>query len=182
METCPLYQADLKIGDLVRLCLGESHGESHFVVGYLKYSVRNHWLSPGNLGLILSQIDPYQNHNVREHLQGAKSRILGFSEGVLSLSVNKHASVGVLQSGSESPDQKERKDKVEQRNFPLTGVDIGDIVLLCDKDLQVAGHIHELGRNHLVLGYRFPEEALIWLRRYDLSKFRNYENLSSKLR
>ncbi len=182
METSPLYQAKLEIGDLIRLSLGEPEGESHFAVGYLRYPVKNNWLNPGHLNLILSQIDPFHNSNVRKHLQGRVSRYLSLvSEGILSLSVNGLAQASVLRSGIEPYKDMQRKVD-DPRYFPLTGVNIGDIVLLSDRELQVAGQVHEIGRNHLLLGYRFPDEEPIWLRKYDLSRFSNYQNLSSELK
>lgn len=172
METSPLYRIHdkLKVGDLIVI----SPGTDQSTVGYLKSPVRNFWLNPGNLGFVLSQTDPYQEGNVRDYLLGIRSKLLG--RGVLAQNVSKNLEVQVLQSETERP------NKDEQKEFPLTGVNIGDIVLLSAENLRVAGQVHEMGRNQVLLGYRFPEEAPIWMRRYDLSKFRNYENLSAKLR
>ncbi len=172
MKTSPLYQAqaELKIGDLIVL----SPGTDQSTVGYLKSPVRNFWLNPGNLGFVLSQTDPYQEGKVRNYLSGIRSKLLG--GGVLAQNVSKNLEVQILQSEIERP------NKDGQKKFPLTGVDLGDIILLSDRDLQVAGQVHEMGRNQVLLGYRFPEEAPIWLRRYDLSKFKHYQNLSSRLR
>lgn len=172
METSPLYQLQTKLerGDLIVL----SPGTNQPTVGYLKSPITDHWLNPGNLKFILSQTDPNSEGNIRDYLSGIRSKILG--SGVLVQKVSKNQEAQVLQSGAERPNQDERKE------FPLTGVDLGDIVLLSAENLQVAGQVHEMGQRHIILGYRYPDEAPIWLREYDLSKFRHYQNLSSKLK
>ncbi|GEM_PF-7129365 len=172
METSPLYQvqAKLEIGDLIVL----SPGTNQSTVGYLKSPINDHWLNPGNLKFILSQTDPNRGGKVRDYLLGIESKFLG--SGVLAQKVSRNQEVQIVQPAAES----QSRDK--QKDLPLTGVDIGDVVLLSAENLQAVGHVHELGQRHIILGYRYPDEAPIWLRKYDLSKFYHYQNLSPGLK